>query len=63
MQEWYDAQQVNFRFLRETTEQRMLSAANASLVRPILLTVYQGNNITVENIAMLNSPNWVNLVS
>ncbi|KAI0087084.1 glycoside hydrolase family 28 protein [Irpex rosettiformis] len=38
-------------------------AKNSSLTRPILLTIYQANNVTVENIHMINSPEWVNLVN
>ncbi|CAL1711769.1 unnamed protein product [Somion occarium] len=37
-------------------------AKNSSLARPIILTVYQATNITVQNLRMINSPEWVNLV-
>ncbi|CAL1711768.1 unnamed protein product [Somion occarium] len=38
-------------------------AKNSSLARPIILTVYQATNITVQNLRMINSPEWVNLVN
>jgi len=38
-------------------------AKNSSLARPILLTVYQASNVSVENLRMINSPEWVNLVN
>ncbi|KAL1691821.1 glycoside hydrolase family 28 protein [Schizophyllum commune] len=37
-------------------------ASNSSLLRPIILTVYQGDGVTVKDIAMVNAPMWVNLV-
>ncbi|KAK0205300.1 glycoside hydrolase family 28 protein [Desarmillaria ectypa] len=37
-------------------------ASNNTLLRPIILTVYQANNVVVENIQMLNGPSWFNLV-
>ncbi|KAJ6480087.1 pectin lyase fold/virulence factor [Mycena vulgaris] len=38
-------------------------ASNSSLLRPIILTVFQGTNVLVQNIKMLNSPEWFNLVN
>ncbi|KAK7692025.1 hypothetical protein QCA50_005430 [Cerrena zonata] len=38
-------------------------AKNSSLSRPIILTVYQATDITVQNIKMINSPMWFNLVN
>ncbi|PSR73357.1 hypothetical protein PHLCEN_2v10792 [Hermanssonia centrifuga] len=38
-------------------------AKNSSLARPITLTLYQAKNVTVENLHMINSPEWVNLVN
>ncbi|KAI0785798.1 glycoside hydrolase family 28 protein [Abortiporus biennis] len=38
-------------------------AKNSSLARPIILTVYQANNVTVQNIKMINSPEWTNFVN
>ncbi|KAF7798867.1 hypothetical protein EIP86_010095 [Pleurotus ostreatoroseus] len=38
-------------------------AKNSSLGRPIILTVYQATDVTVENIRMINSPEWFNLVN
>ncbi|KZV67880.1 glycoside hydrolase family 28 protein [Peniophora sp. CONT] len=37
-------------------------ASNSSLVRPILLTVFGSKNLTVKDVTLLNSPEWVNLV-
>ncbi|KAF9026869.1 glycoside hydrolase family 28 protein [Hymenopellis radicata] len=37
-------------------------AANSSLPRPIILTIYQGNHVLVENIEMIDSPEWFNLI-
>ncbi|KAG7451641.1 glycoside hydrolase family 28 protein [Guyanagaster necrorhizus] len=37
-------------------------ASNSSLLRPIILTVYQAKNALVEDIHMVNSPMWFNLV-
>ncbi|KAL1678996.1 glycoside hydrolase family 28 protein [Schizophyllum commune] len=37
-------------------------ASNSSLLRPIILTIYQGDGVTVKDIAMVNAPMWVNLV-
>ncbi|KAF8911408.1 glycoside hydrolase family 28 protein [Mucidula mucida] len=36
--------------------------ANSSLPRPIILTIYQGNHVLVENIEMIDSPEWFNLI-
>ncbi|KAG6861698.1 hypothetical protein C0995_013267 [Termitomyces sp. Mi166 len=36
--------------------------ANSTLLRPIILTIYQANDVVVENITMINSPEWHNLV-
>ncbi|KAJ7043092.1 pectin lyase fold/virulence factor [Mycena alexandri] len=38
-------------------------AANASLLRPISLTLFQATNVLVQNINMINSPEWFNLVN
>jgi galacturan 1,4-alpha-galacturonidase len=38
-------------------------AKNSSLLRPITLTVFQATNVTIENIHMINSPEWHNLVN
>ncbi|KIK55487.1 glycoside hydrolase family 28 protein [Collybiopsis luxurians FD-317 M1] len=38
-------------------------ASNSSLLRPIILTLNQANNAVVENIRMINSPEWFNLVN
>lgn len=38
------------------------SPSNDTLLRPIILTVYQANNVVVEDIQMLNGPNWFNLI-
>ncbi|KAI0261285.1 pectin lyase fold/virulence factor [Gloeopeniophorella convolvens] len=37
-------------------------AKNSSLVRPIILTVFEGDNVAIQNIKLLNSPEWNNLV-
>lgn len=39
------------------------SAKDDSIVRPILLTIFQATNVTVENIKMINGPEWINFVS
>ncbi|KAF9478122.1 glycoside hydrolase family 28 protein [Pholiota conissans] len=38
-------------------------ASNSSLLRPITLTIFEAENVLVENIHMLNSPEWNNLVN
>ncbi|TDL18018.1 glycoside hydrolase family 28 protein [Rickenella mellea] len=38
-------------------------AANSSLLRPITLTVFQAQNVVIEDITMLNSPEWFNFVN
>jgi galacturan 1,4-alpha-galacturonidase len=38
-------------------------AKNSTLLRPITLTVFQGTNVTVSNIRMINGPEWHNLVN
>lgn len=38
------------------------SALNATLLRPIILTLSGATNALVENIHMINSPEWFNLV-
>ncbi|KAJ7771601.1 glycoside hydrolase family 28 protein [Mycena metata] len=38
-------------------------AANSSLLRPISLTLFQATNVLVQNINMINSPEWFNLVN
>ena len=40
----------------------MRSAKDDSTVRPILLTLYQATNVTVQNIKMINGPEWINFV-
>ncbi|KAI5123826.1 hypothetical protein M0805_009118 [Coniferiporia weirii] len=35
---------------------------NSSLLRPIILTIMNGTNIAVDNIKMINSPEWFNLI-
>ncbi|KAH9485603.1 Exopolygalacturonase [Psilocybe cubensis] len=42
---------------------RLISASNSSLLRPITLTVFQAKNVLIENINMINSPEWHNLVN
>ncbi|EIM80548.1 glycoside hydrolase family 28 protein [Stereum hirsutum FP-91666 SS1] len=37
-------------------------ASNSTLQRPIILTVFQGTNVTVDNVHEVNSPFWTNLV-
>lgn len=39
------------------------SATNSTLRRPIILTLFQATDVTVENIKMINGPEWHNLVS
>ncbi|PPQ93854.1 hypothetical protein CVT25_013563 [Psilocybe cyanescens] len=39
------------------------SAKNSSLLRPITLTVFQAKDVLIENIHMINSPEWHNLVN
>ncbi|KAG7095644.1 hypothetical protein E1B28_006367 [Marasmius oreades] len=38
-------------------------ARNSTLQRPITMTIFQGQNVVVENIKMINGPNWFNLVN
>ncbi|KAJ7037716.1 glycoside hydrolase family 28 protein [Mycena alexandri] len=38
-------------------------ASNSSLLRPITMTLFQATNVLVQNIKMLNSPEWFNLVN
>ncbi|EIN06930.1 hypothetical protein PUNSTDRAFT_105379 [Punctularia strigosozonata HHB-11173 SS5] len=38
-------------------------ASNSSLGRPIILTVSNASDVTVQNIAMVNAPEWFNLVN
>jgi len=38
-------------------------ASNSSLLRPITLTIFQARNVLVENINMVNGPEWHNLVN
>ncbi|KAI0753354.1 glycoside hydrolase family 28 protein [Daedaleopsis nitida] len=38
-------------------------AKKSSTVRPILLTIFQATNVTVQNIKMLNGPEWINFVN
>ncbi|PBK66319.1 glycoside hydrolase family 28 protein [Armillaria solidipes] len=36
--------------------------SNDTLLRPIILMVYQANNVVVEDIQMVNGPSWFNLI-
>ncbi|KAF8489679.1 glycoside hydrolase family 28 protein [Gautieria morchelliformis] len=36
---------------------------NATLARPIILTIFQGTNVIVQNLQMLNSPMWFNFIN
>ncbi|KAF9243220.1 glycoside hydrolase family 28 protein [Melanogaster broomeanus] len=38
-------------------------ATNATLLRPILLTLYQAKNVVIEDITMINGPEWINFVN
>ncbi|KAI0712787.1 pectin lyase fold/virulence factor [Cerioporus squamosus] len=38
-------------------------AKDDSIVRPILLTLFQATNATVQNIKMINGPEWINFVN
>lgn len=38
------------------------SASNKTLLRPITLTVFQAENVLINNIHMINGPEWHNLV-
>jgi galacturan 1,4-alpha-galacturonidase len=38
-------------------------ASNSSLLRPITMTIFQATNVLVQNIKMINSPEWFNLVN
>lgn len=38
-------------------------ATNSTLLRPILLTVYQATNVAIKNITMINGPEWFNFVN
>ncbi|KAJ7505741.1 pectin lyase fold/virulence factor [Mycena galericulata] len=38
-------------------------AANASLLRPITLTLFQATDVLVQDITMLNSPEWFNFIN
>ncbi|TFK44960.1 glycoside hydrolase family 28 protein [Crucibulum laeve] len=38
-------------------------AGNSTLLRPIILTVFQATDVLIENINMINSPEWHNLVN
>uniref|UniRef100_A0A0W0FB86 galacturonan 1,4-alpha-galacturonidase n=1 Tax=Moniliophthora roreri TaxID=221103 RepID=A0A0W0FB86_MONRR len=38
-------------------------ASNSTLQRPISLTIFQGTNVVIEDITMINSPEWFNLVN
>jgi len=38
-------------------------ASNSSLLRPITMTLFQATNVLVQNINMINSPEWFNLVN
>ncbi|KAH9856716.1 glycoside hydrolase family 28 protein [Lenzites betulinus] len=38
-------------------------AKDSSTLRPILLTIFQATNVTVQNIHMINGPEWINFVN
>ncbi|EGN92764.1 glycoside hydrolase family 28 protein [Serpula lacrymans var. lacrymans S7.3] len=38
-------------------------ASNDTLLRPILLTIYQATNVAIEGINMINGPEWINFVN
>ncbi|KAK0221054.1 pectin lyase fold/virulence factor [Armillaria nabsnona] len=38
------------------------SPSNDTLLRPIILMLYQANNVVVEDIQMVNGPSWFNLI-
>ncbi|KAI0669398.1 glycoside hydrolase family 28 protein [Trametes maxima] len=38
-------------------------AKHSSTLRPILLTIFQAANVTVQNIRMINGPEWINFVN
>ncbi|KAI9064784.1 glycoside hydrolase family 28 protein [Trametes sanguinea] len=38
-------------------------AKHSSTLRPILLTIFQATNVTVQNIHMINGPEWINFVN
>ncbi|KAJ6460696.1 glycoside hydrolase family 28 protein [Mycena vitilis] len=38
-------------------------ASNSTLLRPITMTLFQATNVLVQNIKMINSPEWFNLVN
>ncbi|KAG2137342.1 glycoside hydrolase family 28 protein [Suillus cothurnatus] len=38
-------------------------ATNSTLLRPILLTIYQATDVAVKDITMINSPEWFNFVN
>ncbi|GLB37346.1 putative glycoside hydrolase family 28 protein [Lyophyllum shimeji] len=38
-------------------------ASNSTLLRPIILTITQASDVVVENITMINSPEWHNLIN
>ncbi|KAF7782744.1 CAZyme family GH28 [Agaricus bisporus var. burnettii] len=38
-------------------------ATNSSLLRPITLTIFQATNVLVEDITMVNGPEWTNLIN
>uniref|UniRef100_A0A0W0FB77 galacturonan 1,4-alpha-galacturonidase n=1 Tax=Moniliophthora roreri TaxID=221103 RepID=A0A0W0FB77_MONRR len=38
-------------------------ASNSTLQRPISLTIFQGTNVVIKDITMINSPEWFNLVN
>ncbi|KAF9047506.1 glycoside hydrolase family 28 protein [Panaeolus papilionaceus] len=38
-------------------------AKNSTLLRPIILTVFQAKDVTIKNINMVNGPEWHNLVN
>ncbi|THU91397.1 pectin lyase-like protein [Dendrothele bispora CBS 962.96] len=37
--------------------------SNSTLLRPITMTIFQAENVLIENIRMINSPEWHNLVN
>ncbi|KAG6920040.1 hypothetical protein DXG01_010108 [Tephrocybe rancida] len=38
-------------------------ATNSTLLRPIILTIHQATDVVVENITMINGPEWHNLIN
>lgn len=64
-QAWYDALYVSGVIMVswKLILPMIISASNSSLLRPIILTIFQAQDVLVKNINMINSPEWFNLVS